>query len=56
MGQRYNPVNDEELHISSIMEKVKGVVKIYVWPLNPVELDFTKMQPSMKVSVTAASS
>ena len=52
MGQYYNPVDDEELHISSIIEKVKGVVKIYVSPLDPVELDFAKMQPSMKVSVT----
>jgi hypothetical protein len=52
MGQHYNPVDDEELHISSIVEKVKGVVKIYVSPLDPVELDFAKMQPSMKVSVT----
>ncbi|EDR04204.1 uncharacterized protein LACBIDRAFT_330820 [Laccaria bicolor S238N-H82] len=48
MGQYYNPVDDEELHISSNVEKVKGVVKIYVSPLDPVELDFTKMQPSLK--------
>jgi len=52
MGQYYNPVDDEELHISSIIEKVKGVVKVYVSPLDPVDLDFGKMQPSMKVSVT----
>ena len=29
MGQHYNPVDHEELHISSIVEKVKGVIKIY---------------------------
>ncbi|EDR00207.1 uncharacterized protein LACBIDRAFT_334328 [Laccaria bicolor S238N-H82] len=52
MGQYYNPVDDEELHISSNVEKVKGIVKIYVSPLDPVELDFTKMQPSLKVPVT----
>jgi hypothetical protein len=52
MGQHYNPVDDEELHISSIVEKVKGVVKIYVSSLDPVELDFAKMQPSVKVPVT----
>ena len=52
MGQYYNPVDDEELHVSSIVEKVKGVVKIYVSPFDPVELDFTKMQPSLKVPVT----
>lgn len=51
MGQYYNPVDDEELHVASIIEKVKGVVKIYVSPLDPVELDFTKMQPSLKVPV-----
>jgi len=52
MGQYYNPVDDKELHISSIIEKVQGVVKIYVSPLDPVELDFAKMQPSLKVPVT----
>jgi len=52
MGQHYNPVDDEELHISSIVEKVKGVVKIYVSSLDPVKLDFAKMQPSVKVPVT----
>jgi hypothetical protein len=52
MGQYYNPVDDEELHVSSILEKVKGVVKIYVSPLDPVELDFTKMQPSLKVPLS----
>lgn len=52
MGQHYNPVDDEELQISSIIEKVKGVVKIYVSSLDPVELDFTKMKPSLKVLVT----
>jgi hypothetical protein len=52
MGQQYNPVDDEDFQMSSIIEKVKGVVKIYVSPLDPVELDFANMQPSLKVPVT----
>ena len=31
---------------------VKGVVRIYVSSLDPAELDFAKMQPSLKVLVT----
>jgi hypothetical protein len=52
MGQHYNPVDDEDFQMSSIIGKVKGIIKIYVSPLDPVELDFANIQPSLKVPVT----
>ncbi|EDR07112.1 uncharacterized protein LACBIDRAFT_328056 [Laccaria bicolor S238N-H82] len=52
MGQHYNPVDDEDFQIAPVLGKVKGVVKIYVLPLDPVELEFATMQPSLKVPVT----
>jgi hypothetical protein len=51
MGQHYNPVDDVDFQIAPVLGKVKGVVKIYVSPLDPVELDFSTMQPSLKVPV-----
>lgn len=52
MGQHYNPVDDEDIQLSSVMEKVKGIAKIYASALDPAELDLSKMQPSTGARVT----